>query len=145
MQKDKINEGCNFGRRWRKQAVSAFAQLLSQAVFTYRRGKIAFGADGGTLLGIAKPEDIIIVTNKDYIYHVQAELKEAKAEAAQIITEPVGRNTAPAIALAMAYIKSCGADKNETVFISPADHLIKPAEVFQQIVLNAQSLTADDK
>lgn len=96
-------------------------------------------------LGIAKPEDIIIVTNKDYIYHVQAELKEAKAEAAQIITEPVGRNTAPAIALAMAYIKSCGADKNETVFISPADHLIKPAEVFQQIVLNAQSLTADDK
>jgi mannose-1-phosphate guanylyltransferase/mannose-6-phosphate isomerase len=96
-------------------------------------------------LGIAKPEDIIIVTNKDYIYHVQAELKEAKAEAAQIITEPVGRNTAPAIALAMAYIKSCGADSNETIFISPADHLIKPAEVFKQIILNAQSLTADDK
>lgn len=96
-------------------------------------------------LGIAKAEDIIIVTNKDYIYHVQAELKEAKAEAAQIITEPVGRNTAPAIALAMAYIKNCGADSNETVFISPADHLIKPAALFQQIVLNAQGLTADDK
>lgn len=96
-------------------------------------------------LGIAKPEDIIIVTNKDYIYHVQAELKEAKAEAAQIITEPIGRNTAPAIALAMAYIKSCGADSNETIFISPADHLIKPTELFQRIVLNTQSLAADDK
>ena len=41
-------------------------------------------------LGLAEAKDIIIVTNKDYIYHVQAELKEAGAEDAHIITELSG-------------------------------------------------------
>lgn len=55
--------------------------------------------------GLVKPEDILVVTNKDYIFHVQADLKEIGVEAAHIITEPVARNTAPAIALAVAYCK----------------------------------------
>lgn len=96
-------------------------------------------------LGIAEAQDIIIVTNKDYIYHVQAELKEAHAEAAHIITEPLGRNTAPAIALAMAYVKEKSSSNNETVFISPADHLIKPVEAFREIILKAQNLIEKDK
>ncbi len=96
-------------------------------------------------LGLAVPEDIIIVTNKDYIYHVQAELKEAGAEAAHIITEPVGRNTAPAISLAMAYIKAQGGKEDETIFISPADHLIKPVDEFRKIIAQAEPLTKEGK
>ena len=97
-------------------------------------------------LGLAAPEDIIIVTNKDYIYHVQAELKEAGAEAAHIITEPVGRNTAPAISLAMAYIKEkFAAAADEIVFISPADHLIKAADEFRKIIAQAEPLAKEGK
>lgn len=96
-------------------------------------------------LGLAEAKDIIIVTNKDYIYHVQAELKEAGAEDAHIITEPVGRNTAPAISLAMAYIKMQGAADSETVFISPADHLIKPVAEFRKTVVGAESLAKAGK
>ena len=96
-------------------------------------------------LGLAEAKDIIIVTNKDYIYHVQAELKEAGAEEAHIITEPVGRNTAPAISLAMAYIKEQGAADDETVFISPADHLIKPVTKFRKTVAGAEGLAKDGK
>lgn len=97
-------------------------------------------------LGLAAPEDIIIVTNKDYIYHVQAELKEAKAEAAHIITEPAGRNTAPAISLAMAYIKEkFTAADDETIFISPADHLIKPAGEFRKIIAGAEKIAGSNK
>ena len=96
-------------------------------------------------LGLAEAKDIIIVTNKDYIYHVQAELKDAGAEAAHIITEPVGRNTAPAISLAMAYIKMHGAADDETVFISPADHLIKPVAEFRKTVASAEALAKDGK
>lgn len=96
-------------------------------------------------LGLAEAKDIIIVTNKDYIYHVKAELKEADAEDAHIITEPVGRNTAPAISLAMAYIKMHGAAEGETVFISPADHLIKPVAEFRKTVAGAEALAKDGK
>lgn len=97
-------------------------------------------------LGLAAPEDIIIVTNKDYIYHVQAELKDVGAETAHIITEPVGRNTAPAISLAMAYIKeNMATTADETIFISPADHLIKPIDEFRKVITKAELLAKKGK
>ena len=90
-------------------------------------------------LGLVKPEDIVIVTNKKYIFHVQAELKSIDAQNAHIIVEPVGRNTAPAIALAQIYCKDklkCNDD--EVLFISPSDHLIKPIEDFQRLIMKAE-------
>lgn len=91
--------------------------------------------------GIVKSEDILIVTNKDYIFHVQADLTEIGAEAAHVITEPVARNTAPAIALAIAYCKDkmdCAED--ECLFVSPADHVISPIEDFQKVVEAAEAI-----
>lgn len=90
-------------------------------------------------LGLVKPEDIVIVTNEKYIFHVQAELKLIDAQKAHIIVEPVGRNTAPAIALAQIYCKDklkCNDD--EVLFISPSDHLIKPIEDFQNLIMQAE-------
>ena len=90
-------------------------------------------------LGLVKPEDIVIVTNEKYIFHVQAELKLIDAQDAHIIVEPVGRNTAPAIALAQIYCKDklkCNDD--EVLFISPSDHLIKPIEDFQNLIMQAE-------
>ena len=90
-------------------------------------------------LGLVKPEDIVIVTNEKYIFHVQAELKLIDAQDAHIIVEPVGRNTAPAIALAQIYCKDklkCNDD--EILFISPSDHLIKPKEDFQKLIVQAE-------
>ena len=76
---------------------------------------------------------------------MQAELKEAGAEEAHIITESVGRNTAPAISLVMAYIKMQGAADRETVFISRADHLINPVAEFRKTVTGAEALAKDGK
>ena len=90
-------------------------------------------------LGLVKPEDIVIVTNEKYIFHVQAELKLIDAQEAHIIVEPVGRNTAPAIALAQIYCKDklkCNDD--EVLFISPSDHLIKQIEDFQNLIMQAE-------
>lgn len=86
-------------------------------------------------------EDILIVTNKDYIFHVQSDLAEIGAEAAHIITEPVARNTAPAIALAVAYCKDkMACDENECLFVSPADHVITPVVEFQKVVEKAEAI-----
>ena len=95
-------------------------------------------------LGLVKPEDILIVTNQNYIFHVQADLKEINAGAAHIITEPTARNTAPAIALAVAYCKDvmqCAED--ESLFVSPADHVIKPVDEFQKVVKEAVEISKD--
>jgi len=96
--------------------------------------------------GLVSFEDILIVTNKDYIFHVKADLKELGAEKAHIIAEPIGRNTAPAIALGMAYIRdnfSCA--NEECVFVTPADHMIKPELEFQKVVVLAEKTAAEKK
>lgn len=95
-------------------------------------------------LGLVKPEDIVIVTNKKYIFHVQAELKSIDAQNAHIIVEPVGRNTAPAIALAQSYCQDVlQCDEDEILFVSPSDHLIKPIDAFQNLIRNAQDIGKD--
>ena len=86
-------------------------------------------------LGLVNAEDIIVVTNEKYIFHVKAELKSINAEKAHIIMEPTGRNTAPAIALAQIYCKDkLKCTENEVLFISPSDHLIKPINKFQDLI-----------
>lgn len=82
-------------------------------------------------LGFLEAKDIIVVTNKEYYYHVKAEVKECGVEDAQILLEPSARNTAPAIALASRYILDrLGADSDEIVFVSPSDHVIMPKDLF---------------
>lgn len=96
-------------------------------------------------LGLVEAKDIIIVTNERYIFHVQAELKTINAKEAHIITEPMGKNTAPAIALAQSYCQDVlQCDDDEILFVSPSDHLIKPIDTFQDLIKNAQDIAKDN-
>lgn len=86
----------------------------------------------GRALSVVRPEDIVTVTSGDYYFYVKDILQTAASEAiANIICEPEGRNTAPAIALAMQYaVEKAGATQNETVFVFPSDHVIAPVDKF---------------
>lgn len=96
-------------------------------------------------LGLVEAKDIIIVTNERYIFHVQAELKTINAQEAHIITEPMGKNTAPAIALAQSYCQDVlQCDDDEILFVSPSDHLIKPIDAFQDLIREAQDVAKDN-
>lgn len=96
-------------------------------------------------LGLVEAKDIIIVTNERYIFHVQAELKAINAQESHIITEPMGKNTAPAIALAQSYCQDVlQCDDDEILFVSPSDHLIKPIDAFQDLIKNAQDIAKDN-
>lgn len=96
-------------------------------------------------LGLVEAKDIIIVTNERYIFHVQAELKTINAQEAHIITEPMGKNTAPAIALAQSYCQDVlQCDDDEILFVSPSDHLIKPIDAFQDLIRKAQDVAKDN-
>ena len=97
-------------------------------------------------LNVVQQDDIVIVTNRDYIFHVKDNLEQINAAQAHIITEPVGKNTAPAIALAVSYCRDVlNCNEDEVLFVTPADHLIKPVDKFQNLTLKAAELCAVNK
>lgn len=95
-------------------------------------------------LPIAEARDIYIVTNERYRYHVANELSECGAEAAHVLYEPVGRNTAPAIALALAEAQARGAGEDEVFVVAAADHVIRPQEVFENCIRTGAVTAKDD-
>jgi len=90
---------------------------------------------------LVKPSDIVIVTNQDYLHHVKAELAACGASDSHILLEPVGRNTAPAIALAVRYcIDELGSNAKEVLFVTPSDHIIHPTQGFVSNVRQAAAM-----
>ena len=74
---------------------------------------------------IADPADIYVATNQEYVSEVEKEILEFPKK--NILAEPIGRNTAPSIALAAAVIAA--KDENEIMGVFPADHFIENPEV----------------
>jgi mannose-1-phosphate guanylyltransferase/mannose-6-phosphate isomerase len=98
------------------------------------------------LLNVVSTDDIIVMTNSEYKFHVLADLNAifnnqhpmsnpGHPSFANIILEPVSRNTAPAIALGIKYcVEKLGCKEDEVLFISPSDHVIKPADRFAEYI-----------
>lgn len=101
------------------------------------------------LQGVVSPDDIIILTNKEYKFHVKSDLNslltgDYPSSAPHIILEPACRNTAPAIVLGVKYcVEKLGCSKEEVLFISPCDHIIRPAEKFCQYVRQAEEIAKE--
>ena len=56
------------------------------------------------ILELVNPEDIITITNKDYYFYVRDTCSKFSSNLEKnIICEPLGRNTCPAIALGVKY------------------------------------------
>ena len=93
----------------------------------------------GRALAVVRPQDVITITSADYYFYVKDVLQTIAPEAtANIICEPEGRNTAPALALAVQYaIEKAGAAQDETLFVFPSDHVIAPLEKFVEYLHTA--------
>jgi mannose-1-phosphate guanylyltransferase/mannose-6-phosphate isomerase len=74
------------------------------------------------------PKNVLIVTQES---HAKGEAYHALRPYRSLF-EPVGRNTAPAIALAAAYLMSAGEDP--VMVVLPADHVIKDEERFRSLL-----------
>ena len=93
------------------------------------------------LSAVVPLRDIFVITNEDYRFHVQEDLRAVSPLLENnIILEPVGRNTAPAIALVMRYcLEKLKCGKDEVVFICPSDHIIEPVEKFADYARQAEA------
>ena len=79
-----------------------------------------------------RKEDIVILTNNQYVHLVKSQCSEILPDFNfHILLEPEGKNTAPAIALASKYLQeSLGAQEDEVFIVSSSDHLIEPNAIF---------------
>ena len=75
---------------------------------------------------------VMAITNEDHRFVVAAQLHaQASQRTEGIILEPVGRNTAPAIALAAL---AAGAESDELLLVMPSDQVLKDMKAFREAV-----------
>lgn len=67
-------------------------------------------------------EQILVVTNAKYVAQIQKLLPQLPEE--NIIGEPVGRDTAPCVALAAGIVKAKSGGENAVMLLLPSDHCI---------------------
>ena len=110
---------------------------LSRSLFA--KQFISFGSDTSllqdTVLKASRHcEAVVVVTNDAQYFLVRHQLEDAGTSVENIIREPVGRNTAPAIAVGCKYIEEKFGDTN--VLIMPSDHMLDDS--FFKLAKNAE-------
>ena len=92
----------------------------------------------GRLSGLASIRPPIVVCNEDHRFMVAEQMRENNIKAASIILEPVGRNTAPAVAIAALEALRCSADDMDPlILVLPADHVITDIPTFHRAIEQA--------
>jgi len=85
----------------------------------------------------------LIISNNEHRFIVAEQLRQAGFNDFDIILEPVGRNTAPAIALAALHALKDGDDP--IMLVLAADHVIQNVDAFCSSVILAQKQAAQGK
>ena len=88
--------------------------------------------------GIEDISEPLVVCNADHRFLVAEQLRELGRSNGSILLEPIGRNTAPAVA--MAAFLALQKNKEAILLVLPSDHLIKNNENFHAAVNEAVKL-----
>jgi len=80
-----------------------------------------------------------VVSNNEQYFLAVDQLSQIQSHSAQFLLEPVGRNTAPAIALACMAL-----DADDIVLVTTSDHLVKDQAAYEAAVLEAKRLAQQD-
>lgn len=99
---------------------------------------LSLGADNETMIqktvnrirDLVSPQDIFVLTNKNYLSLVKEQLKDVPTE--NIVLELLSKNTAPAIELGVEIAKRKYDDAK--VIVLPSDHIIKDEVEFRRIL-----------
>ena len=87
------------------------------------------------LRGLPGAEPPTVVSNSEHRFLVAEQLRAIGSPPRMQILEPVGRNTAPAVAVAALALEKT--DPDGVMLVLPADHLIRDVETFHLAVLKA--------
>ena len=88
----------------------------------------------------------VVVCNEEHRFLVAEQLRQIRTVPSVIILEPVGRNTAPAAAVAAARIlEQGGKGEDPVLLVLPADHVIRDAAAFRAAVEQGAKMAAAGK
>ena len=77
----------------------------------------------------------IVVANQEHRFMAAEQLRECKVTPQALILEPIGRNTAPAIAIAA--LQALAAGDDGLLLVLPSDHVVRNEKAFHQAVAQA--------
>ncbi|PHV07395.1 mannose-1-phosphate guanylyltransferase/mannose-6-phosphate isomerase [Janthinobacterium sp. BJB412] len=83
----------------------------------------------------------LIVCGNEHRFLVAEQMREIRQAPLGILLEPVGRNTAPAVAAAAHYLRAI--DAEAVMLVLPADHVIEDVDAFFAAIEAAGALVAD--
>ncbi|MEO9525056.1 mannose-1-phosphate guanylyltransferase/mannose-6-phosphate isomerase [Marinobacter alexandrii] len=92
-----------------------------------------------------KAEKPLLICNEEHRFLAAEQMRQSGHDDVQIILEPCGRNTAPAIALAAIQLSENAGSDNPLMLVLAADHLIQNTDAFQQGVTKAIPLAEQGK
>ena len=87
------------------------------------------------LSGLISAKKVYIITNKSYFYELKKQIEKFRIPESNILLEPEGKNTAPAIGLSARLIEK--QNKDATLIVLPADHYIKDIARFKSALRQA--------
>jgi mannose-1-phosphate guanylyltransferase/mannose-6-phosphate isomerase len=85
----------------------------------------------------------IIVANQEHRFMAAEQLRECQAEPDAVILEPIGRNTAPAIAVAA--LHALARHEDALLLVLPSDHVVRNEGAFHAAVKVAARAAAEGK
>ena len=84
-------------------------------------------------------DEFMLITNESQTSQAEKQLKTLDIDSVQKIIEPVGRNTAPAIALA-----ALSLSENDILLVTPSDHMISDTDLYEKSMLRAFELAKEN-
>ena len=82
-----------------------------------------------------------LICHREHRFLAAEQLRQVGLEQVPILLEPIGRNTAPAIALAA--LHAIGRGEDPLLLVLAADHFIADSDAFHQAVAEARELASD--
>jgi mannose-1-phosphate guanylyltransferase/mannose-6-phosphate isomerase len=97
------------------------------------------------LVGMADVAAPMVVCNDQQRFMVAEQLRQVDIQPRSILLEPVGRNTAPAVAIAAMAAIACQDEGDPLLLVLPADHVIRDVSSFQAAVTKALPAAREGK
>ena len=86
--------------------------------------------------------DTLIVTNEEHRFLVLDQLREMKGVKAQLLLEPIGRNTAPALTLAA--LQAIEINNDPILVVTPSDQMVQEKAAFTKSLHDAIKVASKD-
>jgi mannose-1-phosphate guanylyltransferase / mannose-6-phosphate isomerase len=119
-------------------------ELLPKQLLALTGERTMIQETAARLAGFPDATAPVVVCNEAHRFLVAEQLREMGMPPAAILLEPVGRNTAPAIALA-AHVAGQIGGEDALMLVLPADHVLKDLAAFQSSIRMAMPAAASGK